>query len=88
MDHLETAISWDPSHNQLPNADTIACTTKILLKGPRYGCLLCDYVGAWQTEKWMLTVSYWMDHRAPNRGARETTQGAEGICNPKGGTTT
>jgi hypothetical protein len=35
----------------------------------------------------MLTVSYWMDHRAPNGGARESTQGAEGICNPIGGTT-
>ena len=34
MDHLETAISEDPSHNQLPNADTIAYTNKILLKGP------------------------------------------------------
>jgi hypothetical protein len=27
----------------------------------------------------MLTVSYWIDHRAPNGGARESTQGAEGI---------
>jgi hypothetical protein len=26
-------------------------------------------------------------HRAPNEGARESTQGAEGICNPIGGTT-
>ena len=34
----------------------------------------------------MLTVSYWMDHRAPNGGARESTQGAKGICNPIGGT--
>jgi hypothetical protein len=40
MDHLEIAISGDPSHNQPPNADTIACTSKILLKGPRYSCLL------------------------------------------------
>ena len=40
MDQLETAISRDPSHNQLPNADTIAYTSKILLKVPRYGCLL------------------------------------------------
>jgi hypothetical protein len=39
MGHLETAISGDPSHNQLPNADTIAYTSKILLKGPRYGWL-------------------------------------------------
>jgi hypothetical protein len=34
MDHLETAISRDPSHNQPPNDDTIAYTSKILLKGP------------------------------------------------------
>jgi hypothetical protein len=34
----------------------------------------------------MLTV-YWMDYRAPNGGGRENTQGAEGICNPIGGTT-
>ena len=40
MDHLETAISSDPSHSQPPTADTIAYTSKILLKGPRYSCLL------------------------------------------------
>jgi hypothetical protein len=28
-----------------------------------------------------------MDHRAPNEGARESNQGAKGICNPIGGTT-
>jgi hypothetical protein len=28
-----------------------------------------------------------MDHRAPNGGARESTQGAKGICNPIGETT-
>jgi hypothetical protein len=27
-----------------------------------------------------------MDHRAPNGGAIESTQGAKGICNPIGGT--
>jgi hypothetical protein len=32
----------------------------------------------------MFTVSYWMDHRAPNGEARESTQGAKGICNPIG----
>ena len=26
--------------------------------------------------------SYRMEHRAPNGGARECTQGAEGVCNP------
>jgi hypothetical protein len=46
MDHLVIAISRDPSHNQLPNADTIAYTSKILSKGPRYSCLLWDYAGA------------------------------------------
>jgi hypothetical protein len=37
---LVTAICRDPSHNQLPNADTIAYTSKISLKGPTYSCLL------------------------------------------------
>jgi hypothetical protein len=40
-----------------------------------------------QTQKWMLTVSYWMDHRAPKGGARKSAQGAKGVCNPIGGTT-
>jgi hypothetical protein len=34
MDHLETATPGDPSHNQPPNADTIAYASKILLKRP------------------------------------------------------
>jgi hypothetical protein len=41
----------------------------------------------WFLKKWMLTVSYWREHRAPNGGAGESTQGAEGVCNPIGGTT-
>jgi hypothetical protein len=32
-------------------------------------------------------VIYWMEHRAPNRGARESTQGDGGVGNPIGGTT-
>jgi hypothetical protein len=28
-----------------------------------------------------------MEHRAPNGGAREGTQGTKGVCNPIGGTT-
>ena len=43
---VDTTISGDPSHNQLPNADTIAYTSKISLKGPRYSSLLWDYAGA------------------------------------------
>jgi hypothetical protein len=30
MDHVETAIARDPPHNQHPNADSIAYTSKIL----------------------------------------------------------
>ena len=87
MDHPVTAPSGGPSHNQTPNADTIAYASKILLKGPWYSCLLWGYSSAWLTQNWILTVSYWMEHRAPNGGARESTQGAEGVCNPIGGTT-
>ena len=42
---------------------------------------------AWQIQKWMFTVIYWMEHRAPDEGARESTQGAKGFCNLIGGTT-
>jgi hypothetical protein len=35
----------------------------------------------------MLIVIYWMDHRAHNGGARESTQGAKEICNSVGATT-
>jgi hypothetical protein len=41
----------------------------------------------WQIQKWILTVIYWMEHRVPYEGARESTQGAEGVCNPIGGAT-
>jgi hypothetical protein len=40
-----------------------------------------------EIQKWMLTVIYRMEHRAPNGGARESTQGADVLCNPIGGTT-
>jgi hypothetical protein len=32
----------------------------------------------WQIQKCMLTVIYWMDHRVPNGGARESTQEVKG----------
>jgi hypothetical protein len=35
----------------------------------------------------MFTVIYKMEHRAPNEEAGESTQEAEGVCNPIGGTT-
>ena len=71
--------TWGPSHNQPTNADTIAYASKILLKRPWYSCLLWGYASAWQIQKWMLTLI--------NGEARESTQGAEGFCNPIGGTT-
>jgi hypothetical protein len=30
-------------------------------------------------QKWMLTAIHWTEHRVPNEGARERTQGAEGV---------
>jgi hypothetical protein len=35
----------------------------------------------------MLIAIHWAEHRVPNEGARERTQGAEGVCSPIGGTT-
>jgi hypothetical protein len=34
----------------------------------------------------MLTDIYWMKHRAPKEGARESTKGVKRVCNPIGGT--
>jgi hypothetical protein len=63
---------------------------RTLIEGPK-GYFFSDGLfgisNVQKTQKWMLTVSYWMDHRAPNGGARESSQGAKGICNPIGGTT-
>ena len=52
-----------------------------------YSCLLRDSASAWQIQKWMLTANRWTEHRVPNEGARERTQGAEGVWSPLGGTT-
>jgi hypothetical protein len=38
-------------------------------------------------KKWMLTAIHWTEHRVPNEGARESTQGAERVYSPIGGTT-
>jgi hypothetical protein len=34
----------------------------------------------------MLTATHWTENRVLNEGAREKTQGAEGVCSPIGGT--
>ena len=76
----------DPSHNQPPNADTIAYTSKILLKGPRYMALVRLCWGLANTE--VDAHSQLLDgSQGPNVGARESIQGAKEICNPIGGTT-
>jgi hypothetical protein len=46
---------------------------------------LWGYASTWQIQKWMLIFIYWIEYRAPNEGARESTQGAKGVCNPTGG---
>ena len=53
-----------------------------MLKGPWYSCLLWDYARAQQTQKWMLTVSYWLDHRAPNGEAGGSYQEDGGDLQP------
>jgi hypothetical protein len=40
-----------------------------------------------ELKKWMLAAIHWTEHRVCNEGARESTQGAEGVCSPIGGTT-
>jgi hypothetical protein len=52
----------------------------------RAGHLVLSKLLEISVSKWMLTVSYWMEHRVPNGGTRESTQGAEGVCNPIKGT--
>ena len=47
MDHLETAIPGDPSHNQPPNADTIAYTSKIGGKGDFRLARLTTFLNPW-----------------------------------------
>jgi hypothetical protein len=37
-------------------------------------------------DKYRNGYSHMMEHRVPNGGTRESTQGAEGVCNPLGGT--
>ena len=44
-----------------------------------YNSLEWGYASAWQIQKWMLTIIYWMEHSAPNGGAKESNQGVKGI---------
>jgi hypothetical protein len=86
-DHLETDSPGDPSHLQSSNAGTDVDANKFFLTGVWYSCLLRGSVSAWQIQKRMLTAIHWTEHRNPNEGAGESTQGAEGVFIPIGGTT-
>jgi hypothetical protein len=48
--------------------------SKILMKKPWYSCLLWGFDSVWQMKKWMITVISRMEHKAPNIGAKESTQ--------------
>jgi hypothetical protein len=41
--------------------------------------LLEAFVSAWKLQKWMLTIINRMEHKVPNEGARESTQGAKEV---------
>jgi hypothetical protein len=57
------------------------------MTGAWFSCLLRGSASAWQIQKWMLTAIHWKEHRFPNKGARKSIQGVEGVCSPIGGTT-
>jgi hypothetical protein len=80
MDHLDTAISRDLSHNQLPNADTIAYTSKILLKAETMLGLSKHRSGCSQSAlRWIIGP--------PVEELENVPKELGGICNPIGGTT-
>ena len=89
MDYPETTSPRDPSHNQPPDPDTCICqhdfaegTDPVIAVSYEAMPVPGKYRSGCSQ-----SASYWMEHRAPNVGARENTQGAKGICNPIGGTT-
>jgi hypothetical protein len=84
--NLNAYTRANPSHIQSPNPDAIVDATKYLLTGDRYSCLLKGSTIAWQIQRWMLSANHWTEHMVPNGGARERTQGAEGVFSPIGGT--
>jgi hypothetical protein len=85
--HPVTVPHGDPSHIQSLNPDNIADANKGLLIGAWYSCLLRGSTSAWQIQRWMLSANHWTEHGVLKKGARERTQGAEGVCSPIGGTT-
>jgi hypothetical protein len=52
-------------------------TGEIFLNRIPMACAVRSRIDKW-IQKWMLTVIYRMEHRAPNVGARESTQELKG----------
>jgi hypothetical protein len=77
--HLEI-----PPINNHQKPDTILIPPWACQKEP-------DIAVSWETlpvsDKYVFPAIHWTEHRVPNEGARGSTQGAEGICSPIGGTT-
>jgi hypothetical protein len=69
------------------NLYTIADAKKCLLTGACCSCLLRSSAKACKIQRQMLAANHWTEHRVPNGGVRERTEGAEGVCNPIGRTT-
>ena len=83
---LKQRPSWefppgDPSHIQTPNSDTIKDGKKCLMTGACYSCLLRSSAWDWWIQRQMLAATLWNEHRVPNWGVRERTEGAKWICN-------
>jgi hypothetical protein len=84
---MHRLLTWGSIPYTTPNPDTIVDANKSLLTGAWYSCLLRGSTSAKLIQKWILTDVHWMEHRVSNEGARESTQSAEGVFSPVGGTT-
>jgi hypothetical protein len=88
---LERDIHQAPLRTRVTDSYHLSCCWwrrhKLARQNSAYNDQLAKNWGSWQIQKWMLTVIYWMEYRAPNEGARESTQGTKGVCKSTGGTT-
>jgi hypothetical protein len=78
-DHPLTVPPGDPSHIQPSNPDTIVDANKSLVTGDCHRRLTPVRLCQCLTNTEVLTVIHWTEYRVPNEGARESTQGAEGV---------
>jgi hypothetical protein len=72
---------------QSPNPDTFIDSKKCLLTGGGYSCPLRSSARALPIQMQMHTAKHLTEHRSPSGGFKGKTKGAEGVCNPKGRTT-